>query len=202
MRLGVLGGSFNPIHLGHLLVAEDAMAQLKLDRVLFVPTLVPPHKRGPLAPYEDRLAMTGMATASDPRFEASPVEEDLPAPSYTVGTLAELARTHHQDSLYLIVGGDQYAEMGRWHRPEMLTRLARIVVVSRPGVARPRLFNDHDPRRVLFRDVMPVAISAALVRSRLAIGQSVRYMLPVAVSEYIKRHRLYAPRRRTGLSLN
>jgi nicotinate-nucleotide adenylyltransferase len=196
MRLGVLGGSFNPVHLGHLLVAEDILRQLKLDRVLLIPSFAPPHKRGPLASFADRLAMTRLVVASDPRFEVSDIEERLPVPSYTVSTLAGLRRAGSKDSLYLIVGTDQYVEMERWHRPEMLTRLARVVVMSRPRTPRPRLFKRHSARRVLFRDVMPVAISAALVRSRLASGLSVRYMLPVAASDYIERHRLYAPARR------
>jgi len=190
-RLGVFGGSFNPIHLGHMLAADDVRRQLRLDRVLIVPACRPPHKRGPLAPYRHRLEMTRLAIAGEPGFELCPVEEGRPGPSYTVDTLGELHTLYPRANLYLIVGADQYREVSSWHQPELLTRLGRVVVMSRPGTGRPALFPAHDRNRVLFRSIIPVAISAAAVRARLAKGRSVRYMLPVRVTEYVKRHRLY-----------
>ena len=193
LRLGVFGGSFNPIHLGHLLAAGDVRRQLRLDRVLFVPTCRPPHKRGPLAAYRHRLEITRLAISGQPGFELCQVEEERPGPSYTVDTLAALGSRYPGAALYLIIGSDQYREVSSWHRPDLLTGLARVVVVSRPGTRRPAPFPGHDPKRVLFRSVIPVAIAAAAVRARLAKGHSVRYMLPVAVSEYLKRHRLYGP---------
>jgi len=191
LRLGVFGGSFNPIHLGHLLVADDVRRQLRLDRVLFVPTFCPPHKRGPMVPYRHRLAMTRLATADEPGFELCRIEEQRPGPSFTVDTLAGLRAMYRGARLYLIVGADQYREVRTWHRPALLTRLARVVVMSRPDIKRPALFAGHNPRRVLFRTVIPVAIAAAAIRARLAKGHSVRYMLPVSADEYIRRHRLY-----------
>ena len=190
-RLGVFGGSFNPIHLGHMLAADDVRRQLRLDRVLIVPACRPPHKRGPLAPYRHRLEMTRLAIAGEPGFELCPVEEGRPGPSYTVDTLGELHTLYPRANLYLIVGADQYREVSSWHQPELLTRLGRVVAMSRPGTGRPALFPGHDPKRVLFRSIIPVAISAAAVRARLAKDRSVRYMLPVRVTEYVKRHRLY-----------
>ena len=193
LRLGVFGGSFNPVHLGHLLVADDVRRRLHLDRVLFVPAFRPPHKRGPIAPYRHRLRMVRLATASEPGFEVCRIEEQRPGPSYTVDTLAGLRSQYTGASLYLIVGSDQYREIRTWHRPELLPRLARVVVMSRPGVRRPALFAGHSRRRVMFCPVMPVDISAAAIRARLAKGRSVRYMLPVSVNEYVRRHHLYGP---------
>jgi nicotinate-nucleotide adenylyltransferase len=187
----VFGGSFNPIHLGHMLAAEDVRSQLRLGRVLFVPTWHPPHKRGPLAPYRHRLAMVKLAIADEPGFELCPIEESRPGPSYTVDTLRELYSLYPGAELFLVVGSDQYRDVGSWHQPELLTSLAGIVVMSRPGVDRPELFPRHRRERVLFRPVIPVGISAAAIRARLAKGLSVRYMLPVRVAEYVRRHRLY-----------
>ena len=191
LRLGVFGGSFNPIHLGHLLAADDVRSQLRLDRVLFIPTWHPPHKRGPLTPYRHRLAMARLAIQDEPGFELCPIEESRPGPSYTADTLRELHSLYPGAVLFLIVGSDQYRDVDSWHQPDQLTRLARIVVMSRPGVDRPELFPGHHPKRVLFRSIIPVGISAAAIRARLAKGLSVRYMLPVRVAEYVRRHRLY-----------
>ncbi|MCX6843840.1 MAG: nicotinate-nucleotide adenylyltransferase [candidate division WOR-3 bacterium] len=191
LRLGVFGGSFNPIHLGHLLVAEDVRRRLRLDRVLFVPTCRPPHKHGPMTHYHHRLAMTRLAIAGEPGFELCRIEELRPGRSYTVDTLARLKVLYPGAALCLVLGSDQYQEISGWYRPQMLARLARLVVMSRPGTAQPALFPGHDPRRVLFRAVIQVAVSAKLVRARLAKGHSVRYMLPVKVSEYVTRHHLY-----------
>jgi nicotinate-nucleotide adenylyltransferase len=195
LRLGVFGGSFTPIHLGHLLTADDVRRRLRLDRMLFVPTCRPAHKRGPMTPYRHRLAMTQLAIAGEPGFELCRVEERRPGPSFTVDTLAELKSLFPDASLCLVIGSDQYEDVSGWHRPLMLTQLARIVVMSRPGVRRPALFPGHDEKRVLFTPIIPVAISAAAVRERLAKGRSVRYMLPVKVSEYVTRHRLYRRRK-------
>lgn len=191
LRLGVFGGSFDPIHLGHVLVADDVRRQLRLDRVLFVPACRPPHKSGPLTPYIRRLDMTRLAIGSESGLELCPIEEDRPGPSYTVDTLGELRVRYRGAVLYLMVGSDQYRDVSSWHRPDLLIRLARVVVMSRPGVEHPALFAQHDPKRVLFRSVIPVGISAAVVRARLAKDHSVRYMLPVRVAQYIRRHRLY-----------
>ena len=190
-RLGVFGGSFNPIHLGHLLVADDVRRQMRLDRVLFVPTCRPPHKHAPMTPYRHRLAMTRAAIVREPGFELCRIEESRPGPSYTVNTLAGIAGLYPGAALFLVVGSDQYREISGWHQPQLLTRHARIVVMNRPGTTRPALLPGHARKRVLFRTVIQVAISAAAVRARLAKGHSVRYMLPVKVSKYLTRHRLY-----------
>jgi nicotinate-nucleotide adenylyltransferase len=191
LRLGVFGGSFDPIHFGHLLVADDVRHRQRLDRILFVPTCRPPHKRRPVTPYRRRLAMVRLAIAGHPEFELCRIEEKRPGLSFTVDTLAGLRRLCPGARLYLIIGWDQYRDVSGWYQPELLARLAHLVVVSRPGIDRPTLFPGHDRRRVLFRSVIPVSISAAAIRAGLAKGRSVRYMLPVGVNDYVKRHRLY-----------
>ncbi|MEO0079202.1 MAG: nicotinate-nucleotide adenylyltransferase [candidate division WOR-3 bacterium] len=201
MRLGILGGSFDPIHFGHLLVAEDVLVQLRLDRVLFVPTFRPPHKMATGAPYKDRVAMVRLALKGRPRFRLCPIEEKLPGPSYTVETLRWLRQRYPRATRYLLVGADQYRTMASWHRPWELTSLARIVVMSRPGVPKPRIYSGHSRTRVRFLDVIPVAISAREIRDRLASGRSVRYLIPSRVMEFIRRHRLYYPKAVPGRRL-
>jgi len=164
---------------------------LRLERVLFIPACHPPHKRGPLTLYRHRLEMTRLAIEDEPGFELCPIEEGRPGPSYTVDTLRALRSLYPGATPYLIIGSDQYRDVASWHEPDQLTRLTRIVVMSRPGVEPPALFPGHDAKRVLFRAVIPVGISAAAIRARLAKGRSVRYMLPVKVAEYVRRHRLY-----------
>ncbi len=191
MRTGVFGGAFDPVHLGHLLVADDVRRRLRLRRVLLVPTFRPPHRGKTAAPYRHRRRMLELAVSGWRELEVCPVEEERPEPSYTVDTLRVLRVRLPDESLHLIVGADQYREMNRWHAPAELVRLARIVVMDRPGVARPRAFRRHPARRIRFVPVLPVDLSAALVRTRLAKRASVEYMLPTVVSDYIATHRLY-----------
>lgn len=191
MRIGVFGGVFDPPHLGHLLVADDARQRLKLGRVLFVPTFRPPHKAGAVAAFEDRLAMTRLAAKDWPGFEVSSIESERNGPSYTVDTIVALRRMHPGDSFYLIMGADQYRGVKGWHRPRELGSLARIAVMDRPGTRRPAVSAEHSPRRVRFLPVVQVDICSHEVRDRLARRKSVRYMLPTAVSGYIERRRLY-----------
>jgi nicotinate-nucleotide adenylyltransferase len=193
MRLGLLGGAFDPFHLGHLLVADDVRRQLGLDQVLFVPTFSPPHRRAPVAAFRHRLAMTRLGMAVLPGLGVLDIEAHLPAPSYTARTLAALRAALPEARLWFILGADQYSAMSRWYRPGEVGRLARLVVMSRPGEPRPRTWAGHSRSRVRFLDVVPVDIAAADVRARLASGRSVRYMLPTAVTAYVGRQRLYRP---------
>ena len=192
MRIGVFGGTFNPIHLGHLLVADDIRRRRALNRVLFIPAGTPPHKSTDIAPYLHRSSMVQLALKEDwPGLRYYPLERDRQGPSYTVDTLRELRAKHRRATLYLMVGADQYRDIASWRNPEVLPRLARILVMDRPGIKRPPLFPGHSPRLVQFVPVVPVSISAAQLRARLAKGESVRYMLPTVVSDYIEMHRLY-----------
>ena len=191
MRLGVFGGTFDPPHVGHLIVAQDAALALDLDRVLFAPAGVPPHKRDRmLSPADARLAMTRAAVAGNGRFDVDAVElERGEGPSYTVDTLRALAERHPDAELWLLIGRDQWAEFATWREPEDVMRLASVGVLSRGG-------NGSGPRpgtheRVRFVDVTRVDVSSTEIRRRVGVGESVRYLVPDAVIEIIFREQLY-----------
>ncbi|MBI4551054.1 MAG: nicotinate-nucleotide adenylyltransferase [Candidatus Latescibacteria bacterium] len=191
-RLGVYGGTFNPIHTGHLIIAQEVYDQFALDRVLFIPSARPPHKHnaGLIAP-EHRYAMTVLATRDDPRFEVSDIEAERPGTSYTVETLRDLHRRHGPDcQVFFIIGADSLLEIGTWRDPDALFALCSIVVVPRPGVdirQAPLPWRD----RALIVQTPEVAISSTDIRHRVETGRSIRYFVPPAVEQYIREHRLY-----------
>src|ERR1700704_3009757 len=137
MRIGVLGGTFDPIHFGHLAVAKAAIERAHIDRLLFVPSAQPPHRTAAVAPAEDRFAMTNLAVQGEPRFEVSDVEVRRGGRSYTVDTLNELHRAFPNDELFLILGWDAARLFRTWHEPERVRKLASVVIVDRPGLGRP-----------------------------------------------------------------
>jgi nicotinate-nucleotide adenylyltransferase len=199
-RLGVMGGTFDPIHLGHLVAAEAAREQFDLEQVLFVPALLPPHKQDrAITPAEHRHAMVLLATANHPRFLASRVELDRPGPSYTVDTLRLLRTTHPQARLYFITGADALMELDTWKDPEELLRLCCMIVVSRPGCDREGLrakAADLERRTGCHVEELTapaLAISSHDLRQRVAEGKSLRYLVPREVRDYIFKHRLYQP---------
>ena len=195
-RTAVLGGSFNPIHYGHLLLADDVAERLELDRVLFVPAARPPHKpNADLAPAADRYAMVELAVAGHPKFVVSDVEFRRPGPSYTVDTL-EALRTPREE-LFLIVGSETFLDLLSWRSPRRVAELAQLAVV-------PRLGSAFDPESAAVRKVVheigrePVIvradslpISASDLRRRVREGRSIAYRLPEAVGAYIRAKRLY-----------
>jgi nicotinate-nucleotide adenylyltransferase len=185
MRLGVLGGTFDPIHLGHLVLGEAAREQLGLDAVLYVPANVQWRKAGrEVAPAEHRLAMVRLAVADNPAFEASTVELERQGPSYTADTLEALAETPDAE-LYLVLGRDAYEDLPNWVRPDRIRELATLVVAARDGEV-----TDLAPRCV--RVEMPeIGISATDIRARVAAGRSIRYLVPAAVEGYIRQNGLY-----------
>lgn len=193
MRLGIFGGTFDPVHIGHLIVAQDAWAALGLDQVVFVPAAVPPHKRGRVqATPEQRLEMLRAATAGDPRFATSDIELRRAGPSYTVDTLRELRERDPTGVLFLLLGVDQFREFHTWREPDEIARLATIVVMSRGGAEPPEL-----PREFAYQwlPVTRVDISATEIRRRLAAGEPVKYLVPPAVEEMIRREGLYGVER-------
>jgi nicotinate-nucleotide adenylyltransferase len=209
-RTAVLGGTFNPIHYGHLLLADEILEILGLDRVLFVPAAVPPHKssRG-LAPARDRQAMVELATASHPRFEVSDLELRRTGPSYTVDTLEALARPGEE--LFLIVGSETFLDLLSWREPRRVAALARLVVVPRTGsafdpesAAAQKVLREIggetfvrvaggplDPRGVLLVHATSLPVSASDLRRRVREGASLAYRLPEAVVAYIRERGLY-----------
>jgi nicotinate-nucleotide adenylyltransferase len=194
LRVGILGGTFNPPHLGHLACAQDAHAQLGLDVVVFVPTRVPPHKEVRYDPgAEERLEMTRLAVEKDERFRVSRIELDREPPSYTVDTLRELGDS---DELTLIVGGDMARSLPLWHAPREILRRARLGVAERGADARALVTEALEvlpgaEGRVEFFTMPRIDISSTLVRERAAAGQPIRYLVPDEVARHIGARGLY-----------
>ena len=185
MRLGVFGGTFDPPHLGHLIVAQDACAALALDGVLFVLAASPPHKQGRAhTPARLRLEMLEAATADDPRFRPCDIELRRDGPSYTVDTLRQLAAEEPAAELFLLIGADQAREFATWRSPDDITRLATVVALSREGEAAPP---DVTPASMRWLPVTRIDISATDIRRRVAVGEPIRYLVPAAVEAIIRR---------------
>jgi nicotinate-nucleotide adenylyltransferase len=185
VRLGLLGGSFDPIHHGHLIVARSLRESLGLDRVILMPAGAQPLKEGRHAgPAEARARMVELAVAGEAGLVADRLEVERPGPSYTVDTLRALRERDPDASLTLLVGSDAAADLPRWRESELLPGLARIVLFARPGVPVPTLGFRALP-------VPPVDISATDIRARVRTGRSIRYLVPEAVAAYIAEHGLY-----------
>jgi len=195
-RLGLFGGTFNPVHWGHLAVADAAREAFGLDRVIWIPAGDPPHKPDlDLAPQEDRLAMVALAVAGDPTFDVSRLELDRPGPSYTLDTLRHFAaQGWPPERLFFLTGTDAMRDLATWHRPDEVLRAAQFVVAERPGTPLASL------REVLpaawFARLKPfpaprVEISSTDLRDRVRAGESLQYLVPEAVEQYIREHRLY-----------
>lgn len=207
MRVGVYGGSFNPVHLGHLLAAECSREQAGLDRVLFVPAALPPHKQGQtLADAAERMAMLSLAIGGHERFAISTVELDRGGVSYTIDTLASLAAAHAEDTLVLLLGPDALAGLPTWREPRSILDGWEVRAVERDGlddvrtlVREPALADLLGPERaerlVASRIRMPaIGIRASDLRAAVAAGRSIRYRTPRAVERHIETHGLYRPR--------
>lgn len=197
-KVGLLGGTFDPVHLGHLIVAEDVRLQLELDKVLFIPARQSPLKQDRrCSSVEDRLAMADLAVASNPYFSVSRVELEQGTPSYTVETVRYLIEQFGPEVvLYFMVGLDQAAQLPRWRDPDALMDLCQLVFMSRPGCSPPdfkvlETYIPHSRERAVLLEVTPIGISSTEIRRRAAQGLSIKYLVPEAVEEYILRHRLY-----------
>ncbi len=189
-RLGVFGGTFDPIHVGHLVAAVNARYALRLDRVLLVVANQPWQKSGRvLTPAEDRFAMVAAAVAESEGIEASRVELDRGGESYTADTLEELAASQPDAELFLIVGADVGGELGTWRRPEVVRRLATLVLVDRPGAPEPELGPGWRVERVA---IPHLDISASDLRARAASGQPLDWLVPAAAIACIRERGLYA----------
>ena len=192
MRIGLYGGTFDPIHLGHLRAAETAREGMGLDLVAFLPAAVPPHRSAPPGAAADRLAMARLATASHPRFEAWDAELRRPGPSYTVETVAALISERPSDSFVLVVGADTWPEMTTWREPQRLLSLVEVAVVDRPGYAGPDPAMPFPGALGVTRvEGASLPISATTVRDLARRGRSVRYLVPDGVADYILARRLY-----------
>jgi len=194
LRLAIFGGTFDPIHKGHLAIARQAARRFRLDRVLFVPAYHPPHKEGVTnAPYDDRVRMAELACAARAGFEVSRLEEGTER-SYSIDTIEKVARMAPQDELYFLIGADAFAEIRTWRRWREVARTVRFLVVSRPG------WDYQIPAEVTLErlDGMVLPVSSSEVRKALAAGKRPRE-LPRRVLDYILKHGLYGTGEKQGL---
>jgi nicotinate-nucleotide adenylyltransferase len=197
MRLGLFGGTFDPIHLGHLIVAESCREACGLEKVWFVVAGAPPHKRGARTAVAHRLEMVRIAIAGHPAFEVSEREARGPGPHYSAETLETIHRDRPDDELFFLIGADSLADLPFWHRPDRVAALASLVVVNRPGID-PAVMTDWpdfgpEARPILRVDVPPIGIASHDLRRRVAAGRSIRYQVPRGVEAYIQAHDLYRP---------
>jgi nicotinate-nucleotide adenylyltransferase len=197
-RLGLLGGTFDPIHCGHLVIAEEARVRLDLAEVRFVPAGQPPHKRpDAVSPAADRLAMVRLAIAGNPAFTVSTLEIERAGPSYTVDTVRQVAQTEGPDvHLHFIVGGDALPDLLSWYAPDRLLDLCTLVVVRRPEV-QPVDLRDLQERlpalekKLILLDGPQFAVSGTEIRQRMNTQLPIRYQVPEAVWAYVREHGLY-----------
>ena len=198
MKIGVIGGTFDPIHNGHLVIAEETRGRLNLDEILFVPTGQPWLKGdSPISAAEHRLEMVRLAIADRPYFRLSTVDIERPGPSYSIDTITELqSQLGAGTELFFILGWDSLAELPQWHEPSRLIEMCYLVAVPRPGYRRPKLKSLESSvpgitQRVMLLDSPEIDISASAIRDRVARGLSVRHLVPEPVNRYIKQHKLY-----------
>jgi nicotinate-nucleotide adenylyltransferase len=199
-KIGVLGGTFDPIHLGHLIVADDIREKLELREVLFIPAGQPWLKlkeEKPVSAAEHRLAMVRLAVASNPYFKVSTMEIDRPGLSYSIDTVLELkSKLGAKAEIYFIVGPDALAKFALWKDPARLVEICQVVGIGRPGHARTdsQALESSLPgvsQRIMLVDVPQIDISSTDIRRRVAQGLSIRYLVPEAVEKYIVKHKLY-----------
>jgi nicotinate-nucleotide adenylyltransferase len=181
-KIGIYGGTFDPIHQAHLILAREVLEQLRLEKVIFVPAAVSPFKGAPVAGAETRLAMLRAAIDGEPEFVLDDCELRRPPPSYAIDTVEDIRQREGDAEFYYLIGDDNVPDLARWHRFSELQKMVRFVVLNRTGTQSP---HSHVtvPRRI--------DISATEIRKRVASGQSIRYLVPTAVEEIIRQGNLY-----------
>lgn len=189
-RLGLFGGTFDPIHTAHLVAAETARDRLALDEVLFIPANVPPHKSAPTSRAEDRYAMVEAAIGDHPAFRASRMELERAGPSYAEDTLEAVRAAEPGADFFYIIGADMLRDLHTWRHPERLVNMAQFVAVTRPGDILQQNYSAV-AAKVQLLDMPALAISSTDIRARVAEGRSIRYLVPQPVADYIARHALY-----------
>lgn len=185
-RIGIFGGTFDPPHIAHLRIAEEAREQMQLDAVFFVPNKQPVHREPAVADAEDRYAMLVLATASNPAFRVSRNELDRPTPSYSVETVREFRKRYPNSELFFIVGADEVADLGSWKDIDALMSMCQFIAAPRGSSV-----GDSLPPGVIALEMAPLPMSATEIRRRVAEGRSVRYQVPDAVLQYIQNRGLY-----------
>ncbi|MFT5325329.1 MAG: nicotinate-nucleotide adenylyltransferase [Planctomycetaceae bacterium] len=195
MRLGIFGGAFDPVHNGHLLLAEQCREQCRLDEVWFVPTNIPPHKdAGSLSPDADRVEMLKLATAGRPEFVVSEIELKRDEVSWTVDTLRQLREERPEDELFFLIGADSLRDFPSWKEPEEISQLATVVAINRGEASLEELtagLGSQLSESVQLVAMPGISISATDLRRRVSDGKSIRYLVPRAVEEFILAQKLY-----------
>jgi nicotinate-nucleotide adenylyltransferase len=196
MRTGILGGTFNPPHLGHLVAAQEAYRELALDQIMLIPAGLPPHKPVDDEPGpEHRLELCRLAVGDDERFSVSDLELRRDGPSFTVDTLKALRSHSPSDDLFLILGGDIAAGLPKWHEPERVLELATVAIAKRRGTTKAAVLDAlaqlEGGERAQFFQMPRIGISSTMVRRRVRAGQPIRYFVPDGVMHYIETHGLY-----------
>ena len=191
-RIGILGGTFDPIHVGHLIIGQEILVQCALDQILFMPSGEPPHKHNPeMASAEDRAHMVGLAIQDHPHFALSRFELQRPGKSYTVDTLRDFRQQMLEAAeLFLIIGADNAVEMGDWCRPEDVLELAQVLVAERPGFPRERIADVYR-KKMQFVETPLLDIASTTIRQRVRRGLPIRFFVPDAVIRYIEAQALY-----------
>ena len=197
-RIGVYGGTFDPVHCGHLAVARNVHQAFDLSRVLFIPARQSPLRAPPLAAARDRLAMVRRAIAGVPGFEASAIDIERPGPSFMIDTLQALTAQHRQGELFLILGADALVELPAWRSADRILAAAQVVAVPRPGhpmeiPTQVRALHPQAARRIHLHAMPPVAVAASQIRAHRARGRPIDAWVPRAVARYIAAHNLYSP---------
>ena len=195
MRIGILGGVFNPIHYGHLVIAGEAKDKLNFDKVIFVPTGKAPHKKVKGATPEERYQMVSLAIKGNSSFEVSPIEIEksklASRPTFTLETIREFIKIYNKAKIYFIVGLDEMLKISTWKEPKKLLELCKFVVVTRPGYESSKL-DKRIASKVMMLQVPGLEISASDIRKRIKTGRPIKYLLPPSVEEYIRKKRLYS----------
>ncbi len=197
MRLGIYGGTFDPIHYGHLLLAERCREELQLDEVWFIPAGTPPHKQGRVStPARARAEMVELAVSGFPEFRVSRLELERGGPSYTVQTLEQLQVAKPQREVFLLMGADSIAEFVTWKDPDRILELSQVVAVNRagesPDLSSLQMLLTHTCRTIRTVEMPAMGISASEIRWRVAHEQSIRFLTPRPVEMYIRQHKLYS----------
>ena len=197
MRLGIMGGTFDPIHIGHLLTAECVLESLNLDSVIFIPANIPPHKRDKaINPPYHRLRMTLAATSNNPKFQVSNIELNRQGPSYTIDTISELKKIYIGSTFYFITGADAINDLATWHEAKSLLKSCHFVAATRAGVnlereALENTFGELAKTNIHEVTTKRIEISSTEIRERVAAGKNISYMVPSAVAKYIAEEGLY-----------
>lgn len=198
MKVGLFGGTFDPIHLGHLILAERCREEAGLEEVWFLPSYQPPHKSETPSRFEHRCEMVGLAIVGQPAFRLDPIEKELPPPSYTARTLTELKSRHPDAEFRLILGADSLVDLPKWYEPAAILSQAGLIVVPRPGSTMPdanqlatELKLPIEAVSIQTVDCPELAIASREIRARVQAGRSIRFLVPRPVEEFIRERKLY-----------